>query len=134
MVTCKECDREFELLDSLKRHRSQKHNINAEQTYIDYVLSGAAATCKCGCGERPKFLGVDAGYRDYKLGHAARVNNNWGHNKSAIDKSHATQKKMHEAGTLRVWNDGLTMEDERVRNNINKVMSNPERGKNISKA
>jgi len=134
MVTCKECNKEFETLDSLRRHRIQKHSINAEQTYIDYVLNGIEPKCKCGCGEKPKYLGIDAGYREYKLGHAARVSNNWGHNQTAIKKSHETQKRMHDEGILKVWNDGLTMADERVRLNVEKVLSNPERGKNISKA
>jgi very-short-patch-repair endonuclease len=133
MINCKECNREFETLDSLRRHRIQKHNINAEQTYIDYILNGVEPKCKCGCGEKPKYLGIDAGYRDYIRGHAARVNNNWGHNPDVIKKSHETQKKMHDSGELNVWNKGLTIEDERVRNNIDKVMSNPERSKNISK-
>ena len=132
-MKCKECDKVFESLDSLRRHRSQKHNINAEQTYIDYILNGVAPVCKCGCSERPKYLGIDAGYRDYKRGHAARINNNWGHNKLALEKSHATQKKMHEDGTLSVWNKGLTISDERVKDNIAKVMANPQRGINISK-
>ena len=131
MVVCKECNREFETLDSLRRHRIQKHNINAEQTYIDYMLNGVNQTCKCGCSEKPKFLGIDAGYRDYKLGHAARIKNNWGHN--TIKKSHETQKKMFNDGSLRIWNKGLTVEDKRVKDNVNKALSNPERGKNISK-
>lgn len=133
MVICKECNREFELLDSLRRHRNHKHGINAEQTYIDYVLDGIEPKCKCGCNEKPKYLGINAGYNDYMRGHAARVNNNWGHNKKALEKSHATQKKMHDDGTLKVWNDGLTIEDERVRKNIDKVMANPNRSTNISK-
>ena len=132
-IKCNECDREFESLDSLRRHRSQKHGINAEQTYIDYVLDGVEPKCKCGCGQKPKYLGIDAGYRDYIRGHAARINNNWGHNLEAIKKSHDTQRKMHSDGTLKMWNDGLTIEDPRVRDNIDKIMSNPERGKNISK-
>jgi very-short-patch-repair endonuclease len=134
MITCKECNREFETLDSLRRHRSQKHSINAEQTYVDYILNGVEPKCKCGCGEKPKYLGIDAGYRYYKHGHAARISNNWGHNTEALKKSHQTQKKMYDDGVLKVWNDGLTIADSRVRDNINKVMSNPERGKNISKA
>lgn len=133
MVTCKECNREFESLDSLRRHRTQKHGVNAEQTYIDYVLDGIKPTCKCGCGENPKYLGIDAGYRDYIRGHAARVNNNWGHNPDAIKKSHETQKKMYDSGELNIWNKGLTIEDGRVRDNINKIMSNPNRSNNISK-
>lgn len=131
-MVCKECNREFESLDSLRRHRSQKHKINAEQTYIDYVLNGLDPKCKCGCGEQPKYLGIDAGFREYKLGHAARVNNNWGHNKKALDKSHETQKRMYKNGDLVIWNKGLTIEDDRVRNNIEKIMSNSNRSKNIS--
>lgn len=134
MVTCKECNREFKSLDSLRRHRKQKHDVNAEQTYIDYMLNGVNPKCKCGCNEKPKYLGIDTGFSEYIRGHAARINNNWGHNKKALDKSHATQKKMHEDGILTVWNKGLTIDDERVRDNITKTMSNPERGANISKA
>lgn len=133
MVVCKECNKEFESLDSLRCHRTQKHKINAEQTYVDYMLDGIKPTCKCGCVEKPKYLGIDTGFREYIRGHAARVNNNWGHNPEVLKKSHETQKKMYIAGTLKVWNDGLTIEDPRVKDNINKVMANPERGKNISK-
>lgn len=133
MLNCKECNREFESLDSLRRHRNQKHGINAEQTYIDYVLSGVVPTCKCGCGEKPKYLGIDSGYRDYIRGHASRINNNWGHNPEVIKKSHETQKKMHQSGELTIWNKGLTIDNERVRNNINKTMANPNRSENISK-
>lgn len=133
MVKCKICESEFESIDSLRRHNSQKHNINAEQTYIDYVLGGIEPTCKCGCGEKPKYLGIDSGYRDYIRGHAARINNNWGHNPEAIKKSHETQKKMYQSGKLTIWNKGLNMDDERVKDNIEKIMSNPDRGKNISK-
>jgi very-short-patch-repair endonuclease len=133
MIKCKVCELEFETLDSLRRHNSQRHNINAEQTYIDYVLNGIEPTCNCGCGEKPKYLGIDTGFRDYIRGHSARVSNNWGHNSEAIKKSHETQKKMYASGDLKIWNKGLTIEDGRVRDNINKIMSNPERGKNISK-
>jgi very-short-patch-repair endonuclease len=133
MVKCKKCEREFETLDSLRRHNKQKHGVDAEKTYIEYVLEGVEPTCKCGCGEVPNFLSIEKGYVEYIRGHAARVNNNWGHNKEALKKSHETQKKMHAEGTLKVWNDGLTMSDERVRSNVEKVIGNPERGKNISK-
>ncbi len=134
MEVCKECNREFESLDSLRRHRVQKHKISAEQTYIDYVLNGISPTCKCGCNNKPSFLSIEKGFVDYIRGHAARINNNWGHNPKALEKSHATQKKMYGEGTLTVWNKGLTIDDERVRDNITKMMANPERGANISKA
>jgi len=134
MITCKECNREFETLDSLRRHRSQKHNVKSEQTYIDYMLDGVEPKCKCGCGEKTNFSSIEKGFVEYIRGHASRINNNWGHNINAIRKSHETQKKMYNDGTLSIWNKGLTIEDDRVRDNINKVMANPERGKNISKA
>ncbi len=134
MVICKECNREFESLDSLRRHSSQKHKINAEQIYIMYQLSGMTPTCKCGCGEPTKFLSIEKGFVDYKLGHAARINNNWGHNPDAIRKSHETQAKMYKSGELIIWNKGLTIEDPRVKDNVDKVMANPNRGNNISKS
>jgi len=133
MIICKECNREFDTLDSLRRHNSQKHGINAEQTYVDYELDGILPLCKCGCGMKPNFLSIERGFNDYIRGHASRINNNWGHNKEALEKSHATQKKMFSTGELTIWNKGLTIEDERVKDNIAKVMANPERGKNISK-
>ena len=132
MVKCKERELEFEILDSLRRHRVQKHKINAEQTYIDYVLNGIEPKCKCGCDERPKFLGIDAGFREYKWGHGARVNNNWGHNKEAIRKSHETQKQMHKDGLLTIWNKGLDINDERVKNYGASISKNLIRAKKIS--
>ena len=132
-MVCKECNREFETLDSLRRHNVQKHKITAEQTYITYVLDGITPTCKCGCGDKTNFLGIDAGFREYKLGHAARVKNNWGHNPNAIKKSHNTQREMYSNGDLVIWNKGLTIDDIRVKDNITKVMANTERGNNISK-
>ena len=133
MVVCKECGLEFDTLDSLRRHIVQKHKISAEETYIDYVLDGIKPTCECGCGKHTKFLSIEKGFVKFIRGHASRVNNNWGHNPEVLKKSHDTQKKMYADGRLKIWNKGLTIDDERVRDNINKVMANPERGKNISK-
>jgi very-short-patch-repair endonuclease len=131
---CNKCEKEYDNLKSLSNHRFQKHSIKPKDTYDEYVLNNEPKLCACGCGGKPKFLTITNGYRDYIIGHASRVNNNWGHNPEAIRKSHETQKKMHESGELTVWNKGLTMDDPRVRDNIEKVMSNPERGKNISKS
>jgi len=132
-IKCKECDKAFKSVDSVRRHRSQKHSISAEQTYVDYVLNSEYPTCKCGCGEKPNFLSISKGYVDYILGHASRVNNNWGHNPEAIRKSHDTQKKMYESGTLTIWNKGLDVSDPRVKDNVDKMLANPNRCKNISK-
>lgn len=130
---CKECEKEFDTLKGLSNHRFQKHNIKPQDTYDEYVLNGVKPKCNCGCGVIPKFLTITNGYRDYVRGHSSRVNNNWGHNLEAVRKSHETQKKMYESGELTIWNKGLTIDDVRVKDNIDKVMSNPNRGKNISK-
>lgn len=131
---CKECNQDFKSLKSLSQHRSYKHDIKAEQTYIEYELNGEEPTCACGCGNKPNFLSITKGYREYILGHASRVSNNWGHNPEAIRKSHETQKKMFESGELEIWNKGLTKEDPRVRKNVDAMLSHPDRNKKISEA
>lgn len=130
---CSECNKEYDNIKALSMHRSRQHNIDSKSTYDLYITNGVVNTCKCGCGEETLFLSVDKGYREYIRGHASRVHNNWGHNPRVIEKSHETQRKMHESGELQMWNKGLRIEDPRVKDNIKKIMSNPERGKNISK-
>jgi hypothetical protein len=129
---CKECGELYNTLDSLRRHRVQKHNVNSEQTYIDYVLNGVKPICKCGCGLSTNFLSIEKGFVGYIRGHSSKIKNNWGHNPEAIKKSHETQKKMYESGELTIWNKGLTIEDERVKKNVEQALANPNRGKNIS--
>jgi very-short-patch-repair endonuclease len=130
---CKECNKVFDTLKGLSNHRFQKHKIKSQETYDEYILNNIKPYCACGCGDVPKFLTITNGYREYVRGHSSRVNNNWGHNSEAIRKSHETQKKMYESGELTIWNKGLTIDDPRVKDNIDKTMSNPNRGKNISK-
>lgn len=131
---CKICKKDFETLWGLSSHSVQKHNSKPKDIYVDNILNGESPTCKCGCGEEPKFLGIRKGFRDYIRGHAARVNNNWGHNPKAQKKSKETQKKMYESGELVIWNKGLTVEDERVKKYVDGMMKNEERTKKISKA
>lgn len=132
-MICKNCQIEFESIDSLRRHNSRVHKISSKEFYIEYVLSGITPTCKCGCGEGVKFLDSGRGFSEFKWGHASRIHNNWGHNPEAVKKSHTTQKILYNTGVLTVWNKGLTVDDPRVRDNIDKVMANPDRGVNISK-
>ena len=72
--------------------------------------------CKCGCGDTVK--------NEWSKGHYSRVHNNWGHNLKAIENSANTRREQYKNGERKVWNDGLTIEDERVANN----------GKQVSKA
>jgi len=68
-------------------------------------------TCKCGCGEKTKFLDAGRGYSDYRWGHKARVKgqNNF-HKNGGFEKSLKTRRKMFKKGTLEVWNKGKTKE------------------------
>lgn len=134
MYICEICRKEFELITSLARHNSRVHKIGPEETYVKYVLNNVLPECKCGCGGKPGFLTVEKGFVDYIQGHASRVNNNWGHNKEAVRKSHETQKKMYNSGELKIWNKGLTIEDDRVKSYSQKVTKNPDRNAKISKA
>ena len=72
--------------------------------------------CKCGCKTVVK--------NEWVRGHVARVHNNYGHNLKAIENSANTRREQYKNGERKVWNDGLTIEDERVANN----------GKQVSKA
>jgi very-short-patch-repair endonuclease len=133
-IECEICEKEFTSILGLSKHNSQKHHMCAEETYIEYELKGIKPTCKCGCGEEVNFLSIKKGYVEFVRGHASRINNNWGHNLKAMEKSKETQRLMHESGDLKMWNDGLTIDDPRVRDNIDKVMANPNRSKKISDA
>lgn len=134
MYKCEECNKEFKNIKAMSLHNSKMHDIKSQETYNKLVLAGEPHKCECGCGNITKFLSPDKGYQKYIRGHASKINNNWGHNTDALNKSHKTQKEMYKNGELVIWNKGLTIEDPRVKDYINKIMSNPKRGANISKA
>jgi very-short-patch-repair endonuclease len=131
---CEICDKGFDSLWGLSNHNVRKHDTKPKETYIKYVLDKVRPTCQCGCSEEPTFLGIRKGFRDYIRGHASRVNNNWGHNVDAQKKSKDTQRKMYESGELVIWNKGITKEDDERLNYGDKISSNLERSKKISKA
>jgi very-short-patch-repair endonuclease len=131
---CEICDKEYDSLWGLSSHNVKKHKIKPQETFIKHNLDGETPKCKCGCGETPTFLGIKKGFRDYIRGHASRVNNNWGHNVDAQKKSKDTQRKMYEYGELVIWNKGITKEDDERLDYGDKIKSNLERRKKISKA
>jgi hypothetical protein len=116
---CKLCkDVEFDNYTSLSRHMGRTHKMDTTQFYVDYHLDGVWPLCKCGCKERVLWSWQLKGFRDYCQGHQSRVHNNWGHNQKAIDASSETRRQQYASGERQVWNDGLTTDDKRVRNNI----------------
>lgn len=130
---CKECNLEFKSLWGLSSHNVQKHKLKPEDLYVEYELNGQKPTCGCGCGEKPTFLGIKKGFREYIRGHVSRIHNNWGHNPEANRKSHETQKKMYQNGELTIWNKGLDISDERIKKGTEKMLSNTVRSEKISK-
>jgi hypothetical protein len=97
-------------------HRT--HEVSPDQFYVDYYLNGIWPTCKCGCGEKVVWSYTKKAFCDLKHGHYSRIHNNWGHNQVAIDKSSETRRRQFSNGERTVWNNGLTMDDPRVKNNI----------------
>lgn len=69
---CNICGREFESLKSLVGHVVEMHKISIDKFYVDYLFSGIAPKCKCGCGKLVTRIG--AVYRKYIRGHAPLKN------------------------------------------------------------
>ena len=111
---CKQCKKEFDNYNSLRKHTSRSHKIKSQDFYVEFYLDGKYPSCNCGCGENTNWIGH--GFRGYKQGHISRIRNNWGHNKKAIANSAETRRQQYKNGERTVWNDGLAKEtDERVK-------------------
>lgn len=110
--TCPVC-KEYQSsdLDSIRIHSQKKHKLSSIELYSHLFLDGAEVKCACGCGQTPKFWSLQRGFAKYVLGHAARVNNNWGHNETAKEKS---LKKRRDEGlwSRDPWNRGKTKEND----------------------
>lgn len=133
LYNCPSCDFNSDNINSLRIHASKRHHISSEDLYLHVILSGVKPTCKCGCGSTTKFNGLVLGYSEYVRGHAARVNNNWGHNESAREKSIETRREMWKNGEIKGWCAGLTKNDPRIAAIVQK-MNTPERARKISDA
>jgi hypothetical protein len=126
--TCPHCKQyQTTSLDSLGRHvgRSHKNQFSRQQLYETLFLNGTTPICKCGCGEPVKFLTIELGFREYKLGHMARVKNNYQSEKS-ITNSKTTIKRLVQEGKWNHfqygWAKGLTKEtDQRIRNMVDSI-------------
>ena len=92
--------------------------------YCEFYLNGVWPVCKCGCGEKVKWY--HGSFREYSNGgHISRIENHWGHNQKAIDKSSETRRRQFENGERTTWCNGLTKDTSE---SLRKM------AKNISKA
>jgi very-short-patch-repair endonuclease len=134
---CKQCGRECKNLLSLRSHSVQKHNISAEEVYLDYVLNGERPKCKCGCGEYTSFVTLFKGYRPYIQSHHNRVkgNNNFHKNPETHRKAIETQKKNWKEGKYKGWWEDKSEETlKKIEGIKEKLRNDKERAKKISNA
>lgn len=129
MVTCNICKKDFKNGGVLARHLVYNHGITYREYYHREILkTDAIPVCKCGCGKEMRWTTM--GYTEFAKGHYSRIHNNWGHNQKAIDNSVETRRQQFASGKRKVWNDGLTKEDSRVKDNIDRckksINSNPD--------
>lgn len=143
IYTCPLCKiYQSESITAISRHLGRKHKGEPQPTkrqlYLNLVLDGTPPpTCKCGCGESVKFLSVEVGFRDYKVGHISRVVNNYQTEKSRTN-SQKTIRKRIEVGDWgrwldKTWATGLTKEtDSRIKRMADSIISNAEEVANRS--
>jgi hypothetical protein len=134
---CKICQKECDGINSLRGHSIQKHNISAEQIYIDYVLNYLEPKCECGCGEKPPFISINKGFSRFIQSHHNRVvgKNNFHKDPNTHKKAIETQKKNWKEGKYKGWWEN---DNEETRNKIEgikeKLRNDKERGIKISKS
>jgi len=119
MEKCNRCNKSFEIYDQLRRHVGVVHKVHATDFYVEYHLNGKWPICKCGCGGKVKWSHQLKGFRKFCQGHQSRVHNNWGHNIAALERSVETRRERFALEEISVWNKGLTINDERVKENVN---------------
>jgi len=132
---CKICEKECEGINSLRSHSIQKHNISAEEIYLNYILNGVKPKCECGCDETTNFISVGKGYSKFIQSHHNRVpgKNNYHKNPETHQKAIDTQKKNWKEGKYKGWWEDKTPETiKKIEGIKEKLRNNKERGKRIS--
>jgi len=132
---CKICEKECEGINSLRSHSIQKHNISAEEIYLNYILNGVKPKCECGCGETTNFISVGKGYSKFIQSHHNRVpgKNNYHKNPETHQKAIDTQKKNWKEGKYKGWWEDKTLDTiKKIEGIKEKLRNNKERGKRIS--
>jgi very-short-patch-repair endonuclease len=135
---CTQCNKEFNEINSLRKHNVLLHKINAEASYSIHVLKGEPKpTCKCGCGLTPKFISIQKGYRPFVNGHNNNIKggNNFHKNPDTKIKSAKTQSDNWAKGMYRRWWEEDTEETRSKIESIKEHLRNDkERGEKISQS
>jgi very-short-patch-repair endonuclease len=134
---CTHCEKQYENIDSLRKHRVRIHELNAEDTYRHYILKGEqASTCSCGCGGKTKFISLQKGYRPFVNGHNSMTSaNNFHKNPEARIKGAKIRSENWANGMYRGW---WQEDSEDARSKIEgikeKLRNDKERGRRISES
>lgn len=135
IFVCRICQKKCNGINGLRSHMSLKHNVSAEDTYVDYILNGIHPKCRCGCGGDAPFISVGKGFYNFIRSHHNRVpgKNNYQKNSETHQKAIETQKKNWKEGKYKGW---WEKDNEETRKKIEgikeKLRNNKERGKKIS--
>lgn len=106
------CQKDHEKYKDLVSHIKKIHKINDDEYHVKFYMNGIWPTCKCGCGEKVNWY--YGNFRKYSSrGHVSRVENHWGHNPKAIEKSSETRRKQFANGERKMWHDGVPNDDPR---------------------
>jgi very-short-patch-repair endonuclease len=132
---CKICKKECDGINSLRSHSIQKHNIAADEIYIEYVLNGVTPKCECGCNEIPPFISTGKGFSKFIQGHHNRVKgkNNFHKNPETHKRAIETQKKNWKKGKYVGWWENNSEDTlKKIEGIKEKLRNNKDRGKQIS--
>ncbi len=115
-IKCPYCE-EVKLINRIGIHAFKVHNISAKELYKNLYNITEEPFCACGCGELTKFIGIEVGFREYKRGHKARIDNpHRFRTEETFEKLSNTRKELFEKGKLKSWCHGLTKEmDVRIK-------------------
>lgn len=71
METCKECNRDFDSLESLFRHM-RSHRMSAKEYVLKWKHDGSEPLCACGCGKKTSWNVGMRNYTTFIKGHSAK--------------------------------------------------------------
>lgn len=117
MMKCPSCDTDFKSYTAVSLHFRNKHGSSNDlkeimrKKLVNERYAGTEPRCACGCDQITKYDYMN-GYNEFIRGHQARINNNWGHNKDAQEKSQDVRREMHKRGEITIWNKGETKETD----------------------
>lgn len=132
---CNICQKEYDNIKSLRGHIFQKHNLDSDKIYIEYVLNGVPPKCECGCGRTPPFITISKGFSRFIRGHHNRVKgkNNFHKNPETHQKAIETQKKNWKEGKYVGWWENKTPETlKKIEGIKEKLRNDKKRAKLIS--